>query len=89
MMRFTGAFLDRVRRGDRKVERDYLMPAANRSRMLAEQSSMPYDEGIRVTISLGATLARKDHTIVSLIGRADELMYRIKKVGRNRVIADL
>jgi diguanylate cyclase (GGDEF)-like protein len=71
------------------VEGEDLMTAANRSRMLVEQSSIPYDNGLRVTISLGATLARKDDTIDSLIRRSDRLMYRSKQTGRNLVTADL
>ncbi len=70
------------------VEGEDLITAANRSRILVEQSGMPNDGGLRVTISLGATLARKDDTIDSLIRRADRLMYRSKESGRNLVTAD-
>ncbi len=71
------------------VEGEDLLTAANRSRVLVEESSMPADGGLRVTISLGAPLARKDDTIESLIKRADHLMYRSKQAGRNLVTADL
>jgi diguanylate cyclase (GGDEF)-like protein/PAS domain S-box-containing protein len=71
------------------VEGEDLMTAANRSRVLVEESSMPANGGLRVTISLGATLARTDDTIDSLIKRADHLMYRSKQAGRNLVTADL
>ncbi len=70
------------------VEGDDLMTAANRSRVLVEQSGMPDNGGLRVTISLGATLASADDTIDSLIRRADRLMYRSKESGRNRVTTD-
>ncbi len=70
------------------VEGEDLITAANRSRILVGQSCMPNDGGLRVTISLGATLARKDDTIDSLIRRADRLMYRSKESGRNLVTAD-
>ncbi len=71
------------------VEGEDLMTAANRSRVLVEESSMPANGGLRITISLGATLARTDDTIDSLIKRADHLMYRSKQAGRNLVTADL
>ncbi len=71
------------------VEGEDLLTAANRSRVLVEESSMPANGGLRVTISLGATLARADDTIDSLIKRADHLMYRSKQAGRNLVTADL
>jgi diguanylate cyclase (GGDEF)-like protein len=87
-MRFTDSSIEYVA-VIVNAEGEDLMTAENRSRALVEQSSIPYDEGIRVTISLGATLARKDDTIDSLIRRADQLMYRSKQAGRNRVIADL
>ncbi len=70
------------------VEGEALITAANRSRVLVEESNMPDNGGIRVTISLGATLARREDTIDSLIKRADQLMYRSKQSGRNLVTAD-
>ncbi len=70
------------------VESENLLTAANRSRALVEESGLPAYPGLRITISLGATLARADDTIDSLIKRADALMYQSKKAGRNRVTAD-
>ncbi|HPJ88206.1 MAG TPA: diguanylate cyclase [Thermotogota bacterium] len=40
---------------------------------------------INVTISIGATMARKDDTLEKLLKRADELLYESKRNGRNRV----
>ena len=40
---------------------------------------------INVKISIGATMAKADDTIVSLIQRADKLMYKSKAQGGNRV----
>jgi len=40
---------------------------------------------IRVTASIGATMARAEDTPQSLLERADQLMYRAKAGGRNRV----
>jgi len=42
------------------------------------------DMRLRVTISIGATLARPDEDSELLVRRADELMYRSKSGGRNR-----
>ena len=43
------------------------------------------DISITVTISGGITLIQKDDTMDSLIERADNLMYKAKNNGRNRV----
>jgi len=40
---------------------------------------------VGVTISIGATTISPDDTVESAIGRADQLMYRSKAAGRNRV----
>ncbi|HVN31548.1 MAG TPA: sensor domain-containing diguanylate cyclase [Thermoanaerobaculaceae bacterium] len=40
---------------------------------------------IRITVSIGATLARVGDRVDTLVRRADELMYESKKAGRNRV----
>jgi len=42
-------------------------------------------EFVRVTLSVGATLATNDDELASLIARADGLMYAAKQAGRNRV----
>jgi diguanylate cyclase (GGDEF)-like protein/PAS domain S-box-containing protein len=65
---------------------DQLMVAAERLRALVESAwiSLP-DCSLHVTISLGATLARLQDAPETLIHRADELMYRSKTEGRNRV----
>jgi PleD family two-component response regulator len=45
-----------------------------------------HDEArLGVSISLGATVAHPDDTAESLIKRADQLLYRSKKEGRNRL----
>ncbi len=43
------------------------------------------DEKLSVTISIGGTLVKNTDNINSLIKRADALMYKSKKSGRNRV----
>ncbi len=43
---------------------------------------------VRVTVTLGATVARPDDTEDSVVERADRLMYRGKRCGKNRVFVD-
>lgn len=58
----------------------------NRLRALIETSYLVHEgERISVTMSIGATLFRADDTPESLIKRADELLYRSKREGRNRL----
>jgi diguanylate cyclase (GGDEF)-like protein/PAS domain S-box-containing protein len=45
-------------------------------------------DAIRVTISIGATIARPGDSAESLVARADSLMYLSKSRGRNRVTLD-
>jgi len=42
-----------------------------------------------VTVSMGATLAHPGDTVETLVARADELMYRSKRAGRNRLTTDV
>ncbi len=70
------------------VEGDELIVTANRCRRLVERSSIPSVPGLRVTISLGATLARLDDSVESLVKRVDVLMYKSKQAGRNRLTAE-
>jgi diguanylate cyclase (GGDEF)-like protein/PAS domain S-box-containing protein len=59
---------------------------ANRLRTLVECSYIMLDKRrLSATISVGATLAKADDTIKSLIYRADKAMYQSKAAGRNRV----
>jgi diguanylate cyclase (GGDEF)-like protein/PAS domain S-box-containing protein len=71
------------------VNRAALAAFAERCRMLIAESSIPLkDEYLRVTVSLGATLMKQGDSDQSVIKRADELMYRSKMSGRNRVTLD-
>ena len=55
-------------------------------RALVEASRLDLpQESVTVTISLGATLMRPGDSPESLVRRADQLMYRSKDAGRNRV----
>ena len=60
---------------------------AEKLRMLAEHSVYHPDQGepVRVTISGGATLARRGDTAETLLKRADDLLYQSKRNGKNRI----
>jgi len=63
-----------------------LAVVAERLRVMVENSFIMHQgEGLRVTISLGATMLHDDDTMDSLIKRADTLMYESKRAGRNRL----
>ena len=68
------------------VNSTQLYSFANRLRLLVEKSNLNTNSGtVSVTISIGATLARSNDTLDSVIKRADQLMYHSKAAGRNRV----
>ena len=70
----------------RNVDQAELARVAERCRVLVEQTAVSLPDGPgRVTISIGGTLARPKDTPASLVKRADEMMYRSKASGRNRV----
>jgi len=59
---------------------------AETARMLVENSVIRFEnKNISATISVGGTLAKKSDDLKSVIKRADHLMYRSKKTGRNKV----
>jgi len=66
---------------------DKLPKIAEKLRILIGQSMLSVEEGphIKVTVSIGATLARPADTVETLIRRGDQLMYECKKAGRNCV----
>ncbi|GAG00076.1 unnamed protein product, partial [marine sediment metagenome] len=68
------------------VDEDHLGVVSERLRALVAASSVRHgDAEIRVTVSIGATLARTDDTPERLVKRADSVMYESKRAGRNRV----
>jgi diguanylate cyclase (GGDEF)-like protein/PAS domain S-box-containing protein len=68
------------------VDEQQTRNVAQKVRAMIQQSSLDYGaEIIRVTVSVGATAARPDDSMDTLIDRADKLMYLSKKDGRNRV----
>ncbi|MFN3479391.1 MAG: diguanylate cyclase [Thermodesulfovibrionales bacterium] len=71
------------------VDKERLFDVANRMRMLIEQSVITIDSDlIKITVSIGATMANSEDTVESIIRRADRLMYHGKITGKNRVIID-
>lgn len=66
------------------VDQDNLKRIAERYRIMIEGSDLILGEySVKVTVSLGGTLARDGDTLLSLIKRADRLMYHSKQSGRN------
>jgi diguanylate cyclase (GGDEF)-like protein len=69
----------------KRVDDGGLRSTAERIRSLVEQS--PIRENgltLKVTVSIGATLAEEADTADSIVRRADTLLYRSKQNGRNR-----
>ena len=67
-------------------QRSALKTAAEKVRTLVEFSRLDMiEQGLAVTVSIGATLLRRGDTPETLVHRADRLMYRSKQTGRNRV----
>lgn len=59
---------------------------AERLRVLTQRSQLQIQQdNFFVTASFGATMARCDDTVETLLGRVDELLYRSKAQGRNCV----
>ncbi len=69
-----------------RISRPTLLEIAHRLRNLTAATSAEFEGAlIRVTVSIGATLALPGDSMETLIGRVDELMYSSKERGRNRV----
>jgi diguanylate cyclase (GGDEF)-like protein len=63
-----------------------LFKTAEKVRALIEASRLDLDgRNLSVTVSIGATRPYTNDSPESIIRRADELMYRSKQAGRNRV----
>lgn len=71
------------------VDHPILKKIAGKLRALVEASILHNnDEMLHATISMGACLAKAEDTQETLIQRADNLLYRAKEQGRNRVLMD-
>jgi len=59
---------------------------ANKIRILVENSYIKHDnKRLQVTISIGATMVKKDEALEEAIKRSDELLYLSKSEGKNKV----
>lgn len=68
------------------VDEASLKHLSERFRRMVEASSVSRgEEELRFTMSLGATMLKKDESLDEAIKRADESMYESKKNGRNKV----
>jgi diguanylate cyclase (GGDEF)-like protein len=69
----------------KRVDEEGLRSAAERVRALVEKSHLR-ENGLtlKVTVSIGGTLAGKTDTADSIVKRADALLYQSKQNGRNR-----
>jgi diguanylate cyclase (GGDEF)-like protein/PAS domain S-box-containing protein len=56
-----------------------------RFRSLVEHTGLATPVAVKVTISIGGTLAVPEDTVSSLVRRADQNLYRAKESGRNRI----
>lgn len=72
------------------VNESRLNLVANKLRLLVSQSSiMDETRLLGVTVSIGATIAKSNDTVESLVKRAESLTYQSKKLGKNRVSTTL
>jgi diguanylate cyclase (GGDEF)-like protein/PAS domain S-box-containing protein len=69
------------------MKNDDLFKLADRLRRLVENSALTLDTGemLKITVSVGATVACSGDTVESLVERADKLMFESKRRGRNLV----
>ena len=71
------------------IDQAGLVAVAERVRMLVENSWIQQGEmQVRVTVSVGATMAVPGESPDEIADRADRLMYMSKRAGRNRVTTD-
>lgn len=73
------------------TKKEDLFKLTDRLRRLVEKSALTLDSGdtLKVTVSIGATVAHHGDTVESLIERADKLMFESKRRGRNQVSVEL
>jgi len=72
------------------AERALLIAERLRRKIADEPFPVQTERGpLSVTVSVGAATAHGGDTAESLLKRADQALYRAKKDGRNRVVADL
>jgi diguanylate cyclase (GGDEF)-like protein len=70
----------------RNVDREALATIGQRVLQLVRHVTVAHDgRELGVTVSIGATVAEEGDTVESFVRRADQLMYRSKADGRNRL----
>jgi diguanylate cyclase (GGDEF)-like protein/PAS domain S-box-containing protein len=71
-----------------QVDRETVRVIAERTRILIEQSQLPWQEGasLGVTASLGGTLIQRGDKVDSIINRADKLLRQAKEKGGDVVV---
>lgn len=70
------------------INKDELLKIAEKLRALVDASSIRpegFKNNINPTISIGATISKPEDSPETIIKRADELMYKSKQAGRNKV----
>ena len=73
----------------RNINRENLVALGEKMRNLVEETVVSSKtEKLNVTISIGATMVQADDTVTSLVERADCLLYKSKKNGKNRLTSD-
>jgi diguanylate cyclase (GGDEF)-like protein len=66
------------------LKQEQLVHLANKLRHLVAGSQLQLERSaVRVTISIGATLAQEEDSVETLVERADQLLYQSKTSGRN------
>ena len=72
------------------VSKEQLHAVASRLRSMVERASVFTGESVvKVTLSIGATIATSQDSVQSIIKRADNLMYFSKNTGRNKVTIEV
>ncbi|MBN1945171.1 MAG: GGDEF domain-containing protein [Bradymonadales bacterium] len=70
------------------IDHSHLTMVSERIRRMVEQSFLhQHHDIVRVTISVGATMACQSDTITTLLQRADSLLLEAKKLGRNQTLS--
>lgn len=64
----------------------YLLEIANKIRILTQSTSILWNtEEIHITVSIGGTMINTTDSVATIIQRVDQLLYKSKEDGRNRV----
>lgn len=68
------------------VNKKDVLTIAEKLRILVINSRVPFqDYRLNINVSIGATLAKRNDTVDSIIERVDKLIFESKLRGRNKV----